>query len=67
MRDHERERVGVRRTRVDEVDPERVGSVATELGLELRERVQTRLGGGEVVPVGPVAAQVLRVREREAL
>ena len=44
-----------------------VVAIAAEVGAELRERVEPLLGGAEVVPVGPVGAELLGVRERQAL
>ena len=60
--DHERQRVRLRGPHVEEVDAE-----AVELGAELRERVEARLGRPPVVLRRPVRAQLLHVRERDAL
>ena len=65
--EHQREGVGVRRARVDEVDGNRIVATAAQLGAELRERVEPLFGGAEVVAVAPVGAELLGVRERQAL
>src|SRR5262245_8858841 len=44
-----------------------VGAPAAQLGTELRELVEAGFGGVEVVAVSPIAAELLRVRERHAL
>src|SRR5215218_4592682 len=60
--DDEREGVGMWGADVEEMDPE-----PGDLGAELREGIEACLGGPPVVAVGPVAAEVLHVRERDAL
>ena len=62
VRDDHRQRVGVRRPDVDEVDVE-----AVDLGHELRDGVEPRLEPAEVVVVGPVPHERLHRRERDAL
>ena len=60
--DHEGQGVLVRGPHVQEVDAEPV-----DLGAELREPVERGFSGPPVVVVGPVPAQLLRVRERDPL
>src|SRR6266702_1153740 len=52
----------MRRAHVQEMDRKPV-----DLGPELRQRVEPRLGGPPVVAIDPVAAQFLLVSERHAL
>ena len=61
MREHQRERVGLRRADVQEVDTQPVDGVAV-----LRENVQP-LGEAEVVVLGPAAAELLRIGQRQTL
>ena len=53
---------GLRRADVHDVDAQ-----AVELGAELRERVEPLLAAAPVVLLRPVAAELLHVRERDAL
>ena len=53
----ERQRVGMGRAHVDEVDSE-----AVDLGPELGQAVQPCLGGPPVIPIGPIATEILEVR-----
>ena len=62
MRQDQRKRVGRGRPDVQEVDREPV-----ERRAELRQRVEPGLGSPPVVLLGPVAAEVLQVGERDAL
>ena len=60
--EHQRQRIGVGRADVHEVDPEPV-----DLRAELREGVQMYLAGGPVVLLGPVRTQALEVGQRHTL
>ena len=62
VRDDHRQRIGVGRPDVEEVDVE-----AVDLGLELRDGVQPRLEPAEVVVRRPVPHELLHRRERDAL
>ena len=62
MRDHQRHRIGARRTQVQKVNVEPL-----DLGLELAERIQLCLAPPPVVPVAPIAGQVLQHLQRRAL
>ena len=59
---HERERVGLGGAGVHDMDPE-----TADVGAELRQIIEARLGRTPVVVVGPVAAQVLDERKRDPL
>ena len=62
VRHDQRQRVLVRRLHVDEVDVEPV-----DLGLELRQRVQSRLALAPVVIARPVAGELLHRRQLHTL
>jgi hypothetical protein len=61
VREHQRERVRLRRPDVQEVDAQPIDGVAV-----LRKGVEP-LGESEVVIVGPAAAELLRIRKRQSL
>ena len=65
--EHERERAGVRRRRVEHLDAEAVGRADVGHEAQLLEAVQLGLDPAPVVAVGPVGAQLLDVGERDAL
>ena len=62
VRDDQRERVGLGRTRVEEVHAR-----AVDLGEEVVERVEPRLGPSPVVLVAPVREQLGEVAELHAV
>ena len=61
MREDQRQRVGLGRADVQEVD-----RLTVDLGDELRQFVQPRLVGAPVEAVGPVGGQALEMVERDA-